>query len=243
MITVVGVTIPARNERTLITACLRAVRRALDRVAPTVRVQVCVVAHRCTDGTERVVRAQCQGWPDADLVTAPPAATIGEVREFGVRHLLRVLGDHDPARVLLLHTDADTVVPPEWVAGHLKHVRAGAHAVAGLVDLAGVTDRLDLVQSQYIALVDRGIRGRRHDHVYGANLGVRADAHLAVGGFAPVASGEDRDLWRRLAAHGCRLATPTDLRVRTSARLRGRAEGGLADLLASLHDPAPEHGA
>ena len=74
-----------------------------------------------------------------------------------------------------------------------------------------------------------------HHHVYGANLGVRADAYLRVGGFPADGSGEDHGLWQRLAAAGYTLVQPVGIRVRTSARLRGRADGGLAGLLRALH--------
>ena len=79
------------------------------------------------------------------------------------------------------------------------------------------------------------MHGDTHRHVYGANLGVRADAYLAVGGFPPDGPGEDHGLWRRLGAAGYSLAQPTGVRVRTSARLHGRADDGLAGLLRSLH--------
>jgi hypothetical protein len=71
--------------------------------------------------------------------------------------------------------------------------------------------------------------------VYGANLGVRADAYLAVGGFGAVATGEDHHLWRRLGQAGYRRSYAAESTVRTSARRHGRAPGGLADLLRSLH--------
>ncbi|MEV8038339.1 hypothetical protein [Streptomyces sp. NPDC086182] len=67
-----------------------------------------------------------------------------------------------------------------------------------------------------------------------------AAAYLRVGGFAPLPTGEDRDLAARLFAAGYRIARTDQHAVHTAARLRGRAPGGLADLLASLH-PAP-HG-
>jgi LmbE family N-acetylglucosaminyl deacetylase len=76
--------------------------------------------------------------------------------------------------------------------------------------------------------------GAEHRHVYGANLGVRADAYLAVGGFPADGAGEDHGLWERLRAAGYPLVSPASPRVTTSARLHGRAEGGLADLLLSL---------
>ena len=95
----------------------------------------------------------------------------------------------------------------------------------------------------YRALVERGMHGDTHRHVYGANLGVRADAYLDVGGFPPDGAGEDHGLWGRLRAAGYTLAQPVGVRVRTSARLHGRADGGLAGLLRSLHHPDPPRGA
>jgi hypothetical protein len=47
--------------------------------------------------------------------------------------------------------------------------------------------------------------------------------------------GEDHGLWRRLQGAGHPVVQPTDVAVRTSARLHGRAAGGLADLLRALH--------
>ncbi|GAB3825798.1 hypothetical protein [Kribbella italica] len=61
-----------------------------------------------------------------------------------------------------------------------------------------------------------------HDHVHGANFGVRGSAFLAVGGYRPIATGEDRDLWFRLLDAGFRGVQPLNLTVRTS---RGAGAG------------------
>ena len=160
---------------------------------------------------------------------------VGAVRDLGVRLTLERLHPQPLDATWLLHTDADTTVPPDWALAHLRHARAGACGVAGLADLDGGS-RLSLAaQRRYHALVCDGLDGDRHLHVYGANLGVRADAYLAVGGFPTDGPGEDHGLWRRLDEAGYRLTCPTAVRVRTSARLRGRAAGGLADLLRSLN--------
>ena len=74
----------------------------------------------------------------------------------------------------------------------------------------------------------------QHDHVYGANLAVRADAYLDVGGFPHAVHGEDRALLDALVAAGHPVLRTRSIAVTTSGRLRGRAAGGLAEHLAVL---------
>ncbi len=69
----------------------------------------------------------------------------------------------------------------------------------------------------------------------GANLAVRADAYLDCGGFPIVGHGEDQLLVDDLARRGHRVARTRNVRVRTSGRLAGRADRGLAAHLHRLH--------
>lgn len=160
---------------------------------------------------------------------------VGALRDLGMRHVLERLDSHPRGGTWLLSTDADTTVPVDWVAAHLRLAAAGVHGVAGLADLAGAEHLAADALLRYRAIVDGGLHGDTHQHVYGANLGVRADAYLGVGGFPRNGVGEDHGLWRRLHGAGYALAQPVGIRVRTSARLRGRADDGLADLLRTLH--------
>ncbi|HEX5407811.1 MAG TPA: glycosyltransferase [Pseudonocardiaceae bacterium] len=227
MITAVGVVVPARDEAATIGACVRSVFTALSALPPGIHRSVCVVADRCTDDTAAV--AELAGVP---VVRNRSAITIGEVRDLGVDHI--DLAGHPPERWWLLSTDADTTVTPDWAARHLEHARRGAHAVAGVALLAPHAALPAAVARRYSALL-AGTRGPEgHGNVYAANLGVRADAYRAVGGFGAVATGEDHDLWRRLRRAGYRCRYAEGPRVVTSARRRGRAPGGLADLLATL---------
>jgi hypothetical protein len=224
------------------------------------------VLDRCTDSTPTRVAALLADWPEATALSpvadgelSPPARRsptagvlalptagrpgygVGALRHQGVRHVLNRLAVHPPDATWLLSTDADTTVPVDWVRAHLRLAAAGVDAVAGLADLAGADHLSTDAVLRYQEIIERGLHGESHHHVYGANLGVRADAYLAVGGFPPDGGGEDHALWRRLCAAGYVLAQP----VRTSARLRGRADDGLAGLLRALHQgnrrsvPAP----
>ena len=243
----VGVVVPARDEQDRVGRCLVSLRRALSEVPDGVSTAVAVVLDRCTDATPERVAALVADWPEAVVLTVPPMGAtgidrpaprgsgVGALRDLGLRAVLDRLSGHPAAGTWLLSTDADTTVPPDWVRAHLQHAADGVHAVAGLADLAATDHLAAGALWRYRAIVEHGLHSLTHHHVYGANLGVRADAYLTVGGFPVDGSAEDHGLWQRLAAAGYTLVQPVGIRVRTSARLRGRADGGLAGLLRALH--------
>jgi len=161
------------------------------------------------------------------------------VRDGGVRRALARLGrpgDH----TWVLSTDADTRVGAGWVVDVLASARrVDAVAVVGLAPLdrwRGTPEGA----AAYARLLAGGLRSsdpvHQHDHVYGANLAVRADAYLAVGGFPAVPHGEDQALVDRLQLSGYRLLRTAQVTVRTSGRLAARAPGGLADRLAMVEE-------
>jgi glycosyltransferase involved in cell wall biosynthesis len=227
----VGIVIPARDEEERIGACLTAVTAAVTAAGarsgcPAI---TCVVADRCTDATVERARA---GGADVVLVNRLPRR-VGDLRNLGLRHVAARLGAVGE-RTWLLSTDADTLVPPTWVLDHLRHAAAGADAVAGAVDLDDPHVLAPDALARYTTLVTRGVAGHSHGHAYAASLGVRASAFQRVGGFPPVACGEEHALLIRLRRAGLHVVSPTDVRARTSARRDGRARGGLADLLRTL---------
>ncbi|NUR06506.1 MAG: glycosyltransferase [Nocardioidaceae bacterium] len=237
----VVVVVPAHDEEERVATTVLDVRRALAharRLGEVRRSRVVVVAHRCTDRT--AVRAAGALATDGEVLVDERAATVGEVRDHGVRVALARVGADggDPAATWVLCTDADTRVPVGWVADVLRC--AAASRAVGVVGLAGLSDRLlpAHARAAYRRLVAAKLRDTsgldQHGHVYGANLAVRADAYLAVGGFPRVRVGEDQALVDALTAAGLPLARTGRVRVHTSARLVGRAAGGLADELAGL---------
>lgn len=245
----VVVVVPAQDEERLVGATLRDVCASLDLARRRGLVGACtveVVAHRCTDATAVRARAALLGRHRGQVTCDERSRTVGEVRDTGARRGLHRLATR-PASTWVLSTDADTLVGPEWVSRILSaSADAGAVGVVGLAALdrwrgteqaAAAYDRL--LRSK----TDDGTRGplHQHDHVYGANLAVRADAYLDVGGFPHVLQGEDQALVDALAARGHRLLRTRSVSVVTSGRLRGRATHGLAHHLARLD--AEPHGA
>lgn len=245
----VVVVVPARDERDSIRQTLRAIHASVGRARSLGLVRdavIHVVAHRCVDDTAqraaRFFRRRAVG-----LVTEEAAATtIGEVRDLGARLGLAILKTA-PAESWILSTDADTDVGPGWVASILR--KATEHRAVGVVGVARLdrwrgTPGAQVAYHRLLAAKMRNAHGNHeHDHVYGANLAVRADAYLACGGFPHVGLGEDQALVDTLAARGHRLLRTRGIEVTTSGRLGGRARGGLADLLWRLDGPsAPSPG-
>jgi cellulose synthase/poly-beta-1,6-N-acetylglucosamine synthase-like glycosyltransferase len=237
-VTDVVVTVPARDEAATVGGTVRDLRRALRAARAltcVTRATIEVVAHRCRDATAAVA-AEALG-PDGGVTVDDTSWCVGQVRDLGVRRALARLGS-PPADTWVLSTDADTRVGARWVVDVLAHARRSR--VVGVVGLApldrwrGSPDG----RAAYDRLLAAGLRAgdaqHQHDHVYGANLAVRADAYLAVGGFPAVPLGEDQALVDRLARTGHRLLRTSEITVRTSGRMAARAAGGLADHLAAV---------
>ncbi len=229
----VGVVVPARDEAERIGPCLRAIRASL-RASGRPQAPIVVVADGCRDDTSALAGAALG---PADAVVVADLANVGAARRVGTAHLLRLLGvDHGrsaASRTWLLGTDADSTVAPDWVAAHLRLARAGAAGVAGIVRVDSFAEHPPVVASRFEGSYRLHADGS-HPHVHGANIGVRADAYLDVGGWPRVATAEDHALWRRLRAAGWPTVSSIDPGVTTSGRRGGRAPNGFAGHLLAL---------
>ncbi|MEU0781379.1 glycosyltransferase [Streptomyces sp. NPDC006173] len=235
----IAVVVPAHDEERRIQACLRSVRAAAAFVAP-VPVVIVVAADACTDATATMAARE-----GASVIPAW-RRNVGAARAAGVDHALTLLADAGPD-VWLAMTDADSTVPTPWLAHQLAWARREYDAVLGTIRLASTKlGALHVARHDADYFRTRRLGGTEsrweHPHVHGANLGVSASAYLRVGGFAQLPTGEDHDLAVRLSAAGLLIARTDRHPVHTAARLRGRAPGGLADLLTALRDPTVRGG-
>jgi hypothetical protein len=235
----VHVVVPAHDEEARITACLTALADAVARLhaeRPDVQATVTVVLDGCTDGTLDTVRAVGHPWLHV-LETA--RVGVGSARALGAAAALAVQdrtetrtttgtdGTAAPARQWLAHTDADSRVDAGWLVQQLAALDDGAHLLVGAV----VPEPQDLDPAVLARWEAAHPPGATLGHVHGANLGVRADAYHALGGFEPVPEHEDVRFVERARALGLRVDATTDLPVVTSGRFDGRTPGGYADHL------------
>ena len=218
----VGVVIPAHNELAALPSCLRAVLTAA--AAAPAPVDIVVVLDSCDDNSAGLAG---RFGADVHFVTVD-AENVGAARAAGFTYL-RSLCDTGMA-TWYATTDADTTVDPDWL---IRQMKADADMVLGVVRVADWRRMPAAAVRRYLqAYYARTARG--HDHVHGANMGFRADPYWQLGGFRPLATGEDVQLVQRFEAAGYRVHRDAGLSVTTSARRTGRAPSGFAEHLRGL---------
>lgn len=216
------VVVPAHDEEERIGLLVESVRASAEqlrqqRAAPTVT--LVVAADGCTDST--VERARHAG---AEVVELERCG-VGAARSAGIRHALASVtaaAEH----VWIANTDADTVVPVDWLTAHVEH----AHRHDALLGTVR-PDPADLPDAVYHRWRLTREREESIGSIHGANLGVRASAYLAAGGFGPEPMHEDVLLVERLRATGARIGATDRGEVTTSGRRDNRVDGGYGGYL------------
>lgn len=237
----VTVAIPARDEEDWIERCIL----ALDRQSGAPALRIVLLVNNSMDRTAAVARGLPVSHPleviEHDFPL--PERTAGYARRLVMDRAAAGLA---PGGVLLC-TDADAQVAPDWLAANLFHLRH-ADAVAGRaiidpVDAAAIPAHLhddDARECAYSALLDEidslvdpdpADPWPRHAEHSGASIGVHLDVFRRVGGVPAVAVGEDRAFFAALRGIDARIRHASDVRVTVSGRIHGRAAGGMADTI------------
>ena len=232
----VAVVVPARDEAEHLASCLASVRAAAR--ACRVPVAVVVVLDCCQDDSAHVAREAMRSHTGPWCVVDAVARCVADVRDDGIEAALELLALPEHA-VWVANTDADTYVGTDWLERHRGFADAGADLVAGFAVLDDDPSLSAVARLGYAAhMASQARTDGTHVHVYGANLGVRASTWRGAGGFPRVPVGEDTALVDAVTRAGARVVRPVQPTVVTSARRRGRAGGGLADLLDSFEEAA-----
>ncbi|MEO8796281.1 MAG: glycosyltransferase [Polyangiaceae bacterium] len=236
MISRVGVVVPVHDEEDHLETCLDALEAACARLPERARAHVVVVLDACTDGSESIGQAAAERGL-FDILTVG-YRNVGRARAAGLDRALVLCGDVAPESVWLASTDADSLVPSSWLLDQLALASTGADAIAGTVRVHDWQDYPGEGLLRFQEFYDAFGGTEHHDHVHGANLGVRADAYRDAGGFAALATGEDHAIVRALRNVGRSVVSTRRIEVTTSARRAGRAPLGFAGFLEAFARPA-----
>jgi len=249
-----AIVIPAKDEEARIRACLAAAAVAIA-VADRPHTGIITVVNNTRDSTAGLVSDWAADNPATCLILldcsfGTPDAGVGSARRLGLDLGWRMLRRDG----VLLTTDADTRVRPDWVQQNLRELRR-ADLICGTVlgdpaearalppEIAahgsGEWDYLNTCVA-LAAVLDPQQHDPEpvHHNAAGASLAVAARIYAAVGGLPVVQMGEDRAFADRLAALDYRLCYSAKAIVETSCRMTGRTDGGMAGALRSRAEEA-----
>ncbi len=240
----VAVAVPVRDEEDRLEACLD----ALDRQVCGRADHIVVLLNNCTDRSAEIARGMRSRLNSTlhviEMLLPPERANAGHARRLAMNQAARRAG----AAGVILTTDADGRVDPEWVGANLAALHAGADAVAGWVELDPqdwgaipmALHEADALECGYDSACDALHAGLdpdpddpwpRHTQASGASLAVTVAAYRAAGGLPAVPCGEDRAFVTALRQIDARVRHAPECRVVVSGRLAGRAVGGMADTI------------
>jgi GT2 family glycosyltransferase len=209
---------------------------------------VFVLVNNSTDASAAIARDIARSAKPRIIVedvTLPQAyANAGFARRMAMQRAATIAGPDG----IVLTTDADGRVAPDWLRANLAAIRAGADAVAGraLIDPADealiptALIEADARECQYAALLDEIVAAidpdpadpwPRHDEHSGASIAVTAHAFHRAGGIPDLPMGEDRAFFRNLRRVDARIRHDPSVQVIVSGRTEGRATGGMADTI------------
>lgn len=195
-----SVVVPACNEATLLPLCLRALA-AQDYKG---EYEVIVVDNVSTDATSDIAKE----FHTKVIYEATPGVVYARRAGFAAA-----------TGSIVASTDADTIVPTDWLSALEIVLRDSRYdGVVGAYDLWNLNSVPKKIVQTLVPLF-RWIDRLCGAHFAGANFAVRKSAYDAVGGFnTDFQTGEDLDLSYRLRKAGFELKVAYYICVRTSAR-------------------------
>jgi glycosyltransferase involved in cell wall biosynthesis len=223
----VGIVVPIHNEEDGLIRALGAIDVAITRLPRGIEHRVMLVLDQCRDRSAQI--AQEWAGDRSALLEHQSLGNVGAARQLGCNRLLATWPHLHRDRIWLATTDADSTVPSGWLEAQVAEHETGASLWLGRVEVRDWTPRHASTAARWSEIYDK-----EEAPVHGASMGINAQLYLDVGGFPPLATGEDRFIHRQALAQGARVKYDLDHRVITSARRTARAPAGFAHALTSI---------
>ncbi len=249
----VSVVVPVRNEADHLQSALNSFTRQIDfthRPLNPNLFEIIIFANNCCD-TSAVIARQWRGRNpllnvhviETDL--PPEHSNIGYVRRVLMNEAERRLRKNKFQAGIIMTTDGDTRVAPNWIAANMREIKNGADAVGGRILINPAEIKMMPVKTKRFHLLDTGYRlaaaelearldyvshdylPRHHQHFNGS-FAVTTDAFRRAGGIPDVRCLEDVAFYQSLLRVDAKFRHSPFVRVETSARRSGRTESGLS---------------
>ncbi|WP_316796977.1 glycosyltransferase family 2 protein [Pedobacter agri] len=243
-----SVIVPAKNESAFIIQTLDALRFQLNDLGVAINsdlYEILVLANNCSDDTFNICKAYQQNHPRFNLhieriLLNKESAHIGTARRLlmdaAYRRLTNVAGE----KGIIVSTDADSEVAPDWIYHILKEISHGADVVGGRIlpkDTPSISRRHHLrdvtyrfLKSQLESAIDpcESNPWPRHFQCYGPSLAVTCEMYEKAGRLPIIPYLEDEEFRKALKRVDAKIRHSPHVRIYTSGRLDGRVKFGFS---------------
>lgn len=252
----VSIVIPVRNEAETLPQMLAAFAAQISFKATNLSssdFEIIILANNCTDDSAAIIKNFSRNHPElnthlAEISLERKNSNIGYVRRRLMNEAYRRLKNNKFGGGVIITTDADTRVAPDWIAANLHEIENGADAVGGriiinedeLAKMDAISRRFHLRDEEYrllAAFIEHTLdplpydaNNRHHQH-FNASFAVTTEAYEKAGGVPPVQFLEDVAFYNALQRIDARVRHSAEVRVYTSARCVGRCAVGLSNQL------------
>jgi len=192
----ISIVVAARNEENNIEKCLQSL---VKQTYPTNSYEIIIVDDGSTDKTASIVKSFSERFANIHLLSL----IFDSEQKIGRKPIALAKGIAQATGEIILTTDADCIVPPQWIEIMVNHFEEGVVFVAGPVaERDAPTFFAKMEQLEFLGLITTaaGLIGSGHPIICnGANLAYRKDAFIAVDGFnAESSSNDDESLMNKM---------------------------------------------
>ena len=249
----VTVVLPVCNESGYLLPTLQSLARQVNpqnRPLDPNTFEIIVFANNCADDSAEIARRwrEDNSFLNVHIAEAHlPAenSNIGFVRRFLMNEAYSRLCRNEYKSGVIMTTDGDTRVAPDWIAANLREIKNGADAVGGRITIDFDELRRMDEKARRFYLLDTGYRlwaaeiearldylshdylPRHHQHFNGS-FAVTTEAFRRAGGIPDVNFLEDVAFYHSLLRVDAKFRHSPFVRVKTSARRDGRTDLGLS---------------
>ncbi|MCU7616295.1 glycosyltransferase family 2 protein [Chryseobacterium sp. PBS4-4] len=246
-----SIVIPVKDEETYILKTLSSFAKQIDLFGDEINpelFEILILANNCSDRSVAIIKDFQHNHPQLNIyleeVTLSPVhANIGYVRrnlmECAYSRLCKNGGG------IILTTDGDTMVAPDWISQTQQEIYNGAEVVGGRIllsedELAGLDEftLLHHLKDEKYQLLIAELEGKiinseydpvpRHHQHFNGSFAITTECYAKSGGVPVVNHLEDCAFFEKLEGIDAKIRHSHQVTVYTSARCIGRAEVGLS---------------
>lgn len=245
------VVIPVKDEENYIVTTLNAFGSQIDEAGSKLDpkcFEILILANNCSDQSVKLIEEFCRKNPSLniylkEILLESDQSNIGYVRKLLMDTAYKRLMENGGG--IIMTTDGDTEVAPDWIGQNKLEVENGIEAVGGrilmfeneLEEMDELTRSIHFKDEKYQLLSAEAeakiIKNpfnpapTHHQHFNGS-FAITTDCYERSGGVPEVKFLEDCALFERLENIDAKVRKSNKVHVRTSARFSGRTQVGLS---------------